>query len=89
MRAVQTGPGSCDEGESRRDGIAVHDESWYLGDGGFAERHLEDEGRVAAKKVGSCALVAVLRYWTVMVCVFTFVLTFVFRLCRCRLYGFA
>lgn len=32
-------------------GTAVHDESWYLGDGGFAARHLEDEERMAAKEV--------------------------------------
>ncbi|CBJ33219.1 AAA ATpase [Ectocarpus siliculosus] len=31
-------------------GVAVHDDSWYLGDGGFAGRHLEDEDRLAAKK---------------------------------------
>lgn len=32
-------------------GIAVHDEAWYLGDGGFAARHLEDDDRISAKKV--------------------------------------
>ncbi|CAM9901125.1 unnamed protein product, partial [Scytosiphon promiscuus] len=40
-----------ERGESRHDsGVAVHDDSWHLGDGGFAERHLEDEARLAAKQ---------------------------------------
>lgn len=29
----------------------VYDESWYLGDGGFAGRHLQDEDRIDAKEV--------------------------------------
>lgn len=55
VRAVQPGPGSSTDaggGESGQGGgIAVHDDSWHLGNGGFAEGHLEDEERVAAKKV--------------------------------------
>ncbi|CAM9307006.1 unnamed protein product, partial [Discosporangium mesarthrocarpum] len=31
-------------------GSSVHPESWFLGDGGFAKRHLEDEKRSLAKK---------------------------------------
>ncbi|CAM9420761.1 unnamed protein product, partial [Choristocarpus tenellus] len=31
-------------------GSSVHPESWFLGDGGFAQRHLEDEQRNAEKK---------------------------------------
>lgn len=31
----------------------VYDESWNLGYGGFAERHLEDEEHIAAKEVSS------------------------------------
>ena len=53
----RTGPNSGGGGEAqgrdggRGGGAAVDDDSWYLGDGGFAQRHLEDEGRIAAKKV--------------------------------------
>ena len=32
-------------------GTMVHDDAWYLGDGGFAAKHLEDEDRISAKKV--------------------------------------
>lgn len=39
------------EGASKQERIAVDDDSWYLGDGGFADRHLEDEEHIAAKKV--------------------------------------
>lgn len=48
IQAVQSRQGASRD--DRR--VAVHDESWYLGDGGFAARHLEDEGRMAAKQVG-------------------------------------
>lgn len=47
-QAVQSGQGS----DGAAAGVtAVHDDSWYLGDGGFAKRHLEDEALLAAKKV--------------------------------------
>ncbi|CAM9633702.1 unnamed protein product, partial [Ectocarpus fasciculatus] len=49
IQAVQSARDSARSGEGAG-GVAVHDESWYLGDGGFAERHLEDEDRLAAKK---------------------------------------
>lgn len=39
------------EGASKQERIAVDADSWYLGDGGFADRHLEDEEHIAAKKV--------------------------------------
>lgn len=54
VQAVQSRSDATKEGEPRRDGIDVHDDSWYLGDGGFAERHLEDEEHIAAKKVRTC-----------------------------------
>lgn len=48
--------------ESRRgSGVAVHDDSWHLGDGGFAERHLEDEARIAAKKARLCSFTLLLQ----------------------------
>lgn len=54
-QAMQSGPGSNNNSEEARrgddGGVAVHDDSWYLGDGGFAKRHLEDEALLAAKKV--------------------------------------
>ncbi|CAN0314195.1 unnamed protein product, partial [Laminaria digitata] len=46
VQAVRPGK----EGASKRGRIAVDADSWYLGDGGFADRHLEDEGHIAAKK---------------------------------------
>lgn len=70
-QAVQSKPGSSGGGEASRDRrVAVHDDSWYLGDGGFAARHMEDEVRLAAKKVrggrgeraGLCCLVACVRF---------------------------
>lgn len=52
-QAVRSRPGSTGRGGAGPDRrVAVDDESWYLGDGGFAARHLEDEERMAAKKVG-------------------------------------
>lgn len=52
MQAVQSRTGSNDRGGASPDRrIAIHDDSWYLGDGGFAARHMEDEERMAAKKV--------------------------------------
>lgn len=48
MRAM---PGSVAGAEDGTEGIAVNEESWYLGDGGFAVRHMEDEAHIAAKKV--------------------------------------
>lgn len=53
VKQARTERGARGGDHSRRsDGVAVHDDSWYLGDGGFAERHLEDEEHIAAKKVG-------------------------------------
>lgn len=47
VQAVRPGK----EGASTRGRIAVDADSWYLGDGGFADRHLDDEEHIAAKKV--------------------------------------
>ena len=47
VQAVRPGK----EGASKRGRIAVDADSWYLGDGGFADRHLDDEEHIAAKKV--------------------------------------
>lgn len=47
VQAVRPGK----EGATKRGRIAVDADSWYLGDGGFADRHLDDEEHIAAKKV--------------------------------------
>ncbi|CAM9617192.1 unnamed protein product, partial [Ectocarpus sp. 4 AP-2014] len=49
IHIVQSARDSARSGEGPG-GVAVHDDSWYLGDGGFAGRHLEDEDRLAAKE---------------------------------------
>lgn len=49
--------GAKDEQEPRPAGPSdIADDSWYLGDGGFAERHLEDADHIAAKKVSPVQL---------------------------------
>lgn len=70
VKQARTERGARGGDDSRRsDRVAVHDDSWYLGDGGFAERHLEDEEHIAAKKVGdhtNTTAYAGLRYCSLM-----------------------
>lgn len=48
--SLESSAGSND-GNAKDSDIAVNEESWCLGDGGFANRHLGDEERIIAKKV--------------------------------------